>query len=221
MTRREVREALALGQFKAAIVATGSIEQHLEHLALENDIASSTFMAERVAERLYPQVLVTAPVSIGIAEHHMHSAGTLTAKPGTWLAVMFDAVESLVRHGVKNVLMLNGHVKNSAITKAALPQWQQFLEREHGGVDIRFHSYWEVLNEQFVNSVQKTPGFPAHAKEFETSITMHIRPENVRVDAFPYSEDAGVSASTAETGRKLTDKIVDGVELMVKEMLAK
>ena len=38
LTRRELREALAAGQFQTAIIPTGSIEQHLEHLAMEHDI---------------------------------------------------------------------------------------------------------------------------------------------------------------------------------------
>ena len=50
-TRREFREARAAGKFDVAIVATGSIEQHLEHLAFEQDIASSTRVAELTAER--------------------------------------------------------------------------------------------------------------------------------------------------------------------------
>ena len=111
-TRREFREALRAGSFRAAIIATGSIEQHLEHLALEQDIASSTHVAERAAEALYPSVAVVVPLSIGIAEHHMYFPGTMSAKPGSWLAVLFDAVESLVRHGITRVLILNGHGGN-------------------------------------------------------------------------------------------------------------
>ena len=109
LTRREFREARAAGHFDAAIIATGSIEQHLEHLAHEQDIASSSHIAEMVSERLHPNVVVAAPISIGISEHHMHSPGTLTAKPGPWLSVVFDAVDSLVRHGINKVLILNGH----------------------------------------------------------------------------------------------------------------
>ena len=64
-------------KFDVAVVATGSIEQHLEHLAFEQDIASSTRIAEMAAERLYPQVVLAVPINVGIAEHHMHSVGTL------------------------------------------------------------------------------------------------------------------------------------------------
>ena len=223
LTRKEVREALEAGWFKAAIIASGSIEQHLEHLALGNDIMSSTYVAERAAEQLYPNVLVAAPVRIGIAEHHMFAPGTLTAKPGSWLAIMFDAVESLVRHGIKNVLILNGHVKNAGVTRAALPQWVQFLEREHGKVDIRFHSYWELIPADFVAEVQSEPGYPGHATEFETSVTMHIYPENVRPDDIPASEKErpGPAAGSAAKGEKLVNRAVEGVAALLEEMLGR
>ncbi len=220
MTRKEIREALAAGHFKVVIVATGSIEQHLEHLALAHDIASSTHIAERVADNLYPNVAVAAPISMGISEHHMHSAATLTAKPGTWLSAVFDAVDSLVRHGIRKVLILNGHGGNRRPVYGVIGQWQGYLKREHGDVDLRFNNYWDVLAREFVAGVQDTPGFPGHAREFETSFAMHAFPENVRAEAIPCSEDEGAALATAEKGRLLVDKIVEGVTSLVEEMLA-
>ena len=220
LTRREFREARAAGHFDAAIIATGSIEQHLEHMAFDTDIAASTRIAEIVAERLYPQVVVAVPINIGIAEHHMHSAGTLTTKPGAWLSVVFDAVDSLVRHGIKNVLILNGHGGNWPPASGVLGQWNLYFEREHEGVDLRFNSYWDVLDKEFVERVQDTPGLPGHASEFETSVAMQLIPENVRVAAVPESQDEGASAATVQKGKLLLDEIVNGVTAIVQDMLA-
>ncbi|MBI4306227.1 MAG: creatininase family protein [Chloroflexi bacterium] len=220
LTRREFREALQAGHYRVAIIAIGSIEQHLEHLALVQDIASSTYLAERVAERVSPNVVVVAPVSIGIAEHHMKFAGTLSAKPGSWLAVMFDVVESLVRHGVKRVLLLNGHAGNVAPMQSAMPQWKLYFEKEHPEVDLRFHSYWDLLPAEFVTEVLDTGRFPGHATEFETSFTMHALPENVRIKAMPYSESPDVGAATAEKGRLIVEKTLDEITKVVEEMLA-
>jgi hypothetical protein len=140
MTRREFREALERGWFRTAIVATGSIEQHLEHLAMDYDISAASWVAEQAARRLYPQVVVAVPVSVGISEHHMLHPGTLTAKPGSWLAVVFDAVESLVRHGVRNVLILNGHGGNEAPVEGILRQWQIYFHLQHPEASVEFHS---------------------------------------------------------------------------------
>ena len=109
MTRREFREGIARGDFQSAIIPTGACEQHLEHLTTGHDIRHSSHIAREAAMNLHPQVAVTVPMNLGISEHHMVHKGTITAKPGSWLAVLFDAVESVIRHGVKNVLILNGH----------------------------------------------------------------------------------------------------------------
>ena len=64
LTRREFREAHEAGHFNSAIIPTGSLEQHLEHLALEHDTASACYIAEEVAKRLYPQVVVCTPLGV-------------------------------------------------------------------------------------------------------------------------------------------------------------
>lgn len=246
-TRREFREALQAGSFRAAIIATGSIEQHLEHLVFEQDIASSTHVAERVAEALYPNVAVVVPMSIGIAEHHMYFPGTMSAKPGIWLAVLFDAVESLVRHGISRVLILNGHGGNVKPVEGVIEQWRlqltsvygapipgdamegihthsdytdALLLRDETGVDLRFNSYWDLIPDEFANEVLDVGHHPGHAGEFETSFTMHAIPSNVRTDAIQYNHEVETAASTAEKGRVLIDKAVEGTTALLEEMLS-
>jgi hypothetical protein len=54
-TRKEFREALEGGVLKAVILPTGSTEQHNEHLAMINDTARVTLVAQKAALLLYPQ----------------------------------------------------------------------------------------------------------------------------------------------------------------------
>ena len=76
-TRREIRESLNAGKLKAAIIPTGSTEQHNEHLAMIQDTASALLIAKETALNLYPEVIVTTPVPIGISPHWMDRRGTL------------------------------------------------------------------------------------------------------------------------------------------------
>ena len=248
LTRREFRTALAAEHYQVAILPTGSIEQHLEHLALEQDIVSSTYVAEQVAERLYPNVIVAVPMSIGIAEHHMGFAGTLSARPGSWLAVLFDAVESLVRHGVRKVLIINGHGGNVAVIRSALPQWQLYFRNAHvekpefgedavasfshgdynrrvqetaqAPVDLRSCSYWDLIPRDFANEVLETGSMPGHAQEFETAVTMHAFPENLRPEAMAYNTSPNSAKATSEKGRVLIERAIEGGIALVQEMLA-
>src|SRR5688572_29984489 len=57
-TRKEFREAIEGGTLKVVILPTGSTEQHNEHLAMINDTASVTLVAQKAALLLYPQVMV-------------------------------------------------------------------------------------------------------------------------------------------------------------------
>ena len=217
LTRREFREALAEGRFRTAIIPTGSIEQHLEHLAMEHDIRMATHVSEQVARQLYPQVIVTLPIRAGISEHHMMHQGTVTAKPGSWLSVVFDAVESLVRHGVKNVLILNGHGGNEAPMYGIIRQWQLFFEAEAPEANVQFHSYWNLSRPQ-AEKLCKT-GVPGHAQEYETAMALAVCPENVRMQAMQEQEDRSPLDATAEQGRKLVDAAVNATRRYVEEMI--
>jgi len=66
-TRKEIREALEGGRLKAAVLPTGSTEQHNEHLAMIQDTASALLVAQQAALQLYPQVIVADPVPVGIS----------------------------------------------------------------------------------------------------------------------------------------------------------
>mgnify|MGYP003579648983 CR=1 FL=1 len=121
-TRREFRKRMQSGELKACIIPVAAIEQHLEHLAMEHDWRSVCHVAVAVAERLRPHVLVAEGLMAGISEHHMRHPGTLSLRPGTFLAVVADLVDSVVRAGFKNVLVLNGHGGNIATITAAFSE---------------------------------------------------------------------------------------------------
>ena len=166
---------------------------------MEFDMAAATHMAVEAAKRLSPQVVVTIPMVIGISEHHMEFKGTMTAKPGSWLSVLFDSVESLVRHGIKNVLILNGHGGNEGPVYGVLRQWQLYFHASDPKVNVHFHSYWNLSRE---TAEQHCTGrVPGHALDYETSMALALFPERVRQDALEGQEDQEPRKGTAEKGR--------------------
>src|SRR5579863_4887028 len=138
-TRREFRERMQAGELKACIIPVGAIEQHLEHLAMEHDWRSVCHIAVGVAERLRPRVLVAEGLMAGVSEHHMRHPGTLSLRPGTFLAVVADLIDSVARAGFKNILVLNGHGGNTAPVTGV---WEQFLRIDP--VNLHFLSYLDV-----------------------------------------------------------------------------
>ena len=208
LTRREFRQAIETGRFTTAIIVTGSNEQHSEHLAMEHDTASATYIAREAAKRLYPQVMVAVPMAVGISEHHMHHRGTLSAKAGGWLSVLFDAVESLVRHGVKNVLILNGHGGNTLPVKGVIDSWRYYLQNHFPEANLQFCSYWDLIPREFLEKHMQTNIIPGHAKEFETAIGLALFPENVRHDAMLELADKDPLLATAEKGRLFVEEAI-------------
>jgi creatinine amidohydrolase len=217
MTRREFREAMDAGKIKAAVIPVGSNEQHLEHLPMEYDMAAVAHVAVEAARRLNPQVVVTIPMVIGISEHHMGFKGTITAKPGSWLSVMFDAVESLVRHGIKNILILNGHGGNEAPMYGVLRQWQLYFRASDSSVNVHFHSYWNLSREEAEQHC--TGRVPGHALDYETSMALSLFPDQVRHDALRDQEDKEPLNGTAEKGRVFTEAAVSKTAEYVQGMI--
>jgi creatinine amidohydrolase len=182
-TRKEFREAIEGGGLKTVIVPTGSTEQHNEHLAMINDTASVTLVAQKAALLLYPKVMVATPVPVGISPHWMDRKGTLTLKKDTFLAVVFDICESLQVHGVKNILVLNGHGGNVAPLRQSVPDFARKL-----GIRIETNSYWDAFTPEIVKKYMASGKAPGHAAEFETSFAMAAFPERVHWEGVDYEK---------------------------------
>ncbi|MBT3269483.1 creatininase family protein [Candidatus Poribacteria bacterium] len=214
MTRVEAWERIESGAARVAIVPTGSIEQHLEHLTMGHDIRSATAVAEAVARRVYPAAIVAEPLRAGISEHHMaYRFGSVTLKPGTFHSVVWDACDSFVRHGIEHILILNGHGGNVAPMRGVVNQFRRYF-----GASIHFHSYWDFLPGDVAADGLVTGSVPGHAQEFETAMALHMFPDTVRIDAQALSTDEGVRVATAKSGEKLLEAIVAALTTQVEAM---
>lgn len=232
LTRRHVREHLAAGHFRGAMLPTGSTEQHNEHLAFEHDTASAVHVATQAALGLYAQVVVATPLSVGLSEHWMEWPGTLTLKPETFAAAAFDICQNLERHGIRHILIVNGHAGNGPLRQ----HMEDFSQRL--GIDVRFHSYWEAYDESLVQEVLESGDCPAHAAEFETSFALGAFPGNVHWEGVDYEAQsfgiqneqyrdrepvyarAARDLATAHKGRVLADVAIEWVSEKMREMLA-
>jgi len=218
LTRREFRSRMAGGELKACIIPIAAVEQHLEHLAMEHDWRSVCEIAFAVARRLSPHVIIAEGVMAGVSEHHMNHPGTLTLRPGTFLSIVEDLIDSLLRAGFRNVLVLNGHGGNIAPLQGA---WDQILRRHEA--NLHFLSYYELFTPEdakVLASGDRIPhDLPGHAQEFETSFALSRFPENVRAEALDDQPDPTPAMAKAKTGEVLFKRIVDRVAEFVTEMI--
>lgn len=237
-TRKEIREALEGGRLKAAIVPTGSTEQHNEHLAMIQDTASAVLVAQQAAIQLWPQVTVATPVAVGISPYWMERQGTLTLRPETFLAMVYDICDSLRRHGLKTILIVNGHGGNDKPLKDHVAEFRSKL-----GVNIDACSYWEAFaegaNREEAKKYMETgiENIPGHSAEFETSFALAAFPERIHRDGVDYEkvklnlkdpQDAAADRryyyeslkARAEKGEALIRIAVDWVADQLRRMIA-
>ncbi len=230
--RRYLRKALGSGTLQAAIVPTGSTEQHNEHLAMIHDTASALHVSRLAAVRLFPRVVVTTPLAIGVSEHWMDHKGTLTLRPEVFAEALYDVCDSLRRHGLKRVLIVNGHAGNIGPVRERLDSFRARL-----GINLDFCSYWEAYSPELVREVLESGECPGHAAEFETSFALAAFPENVDWEGVNYNaakltiSDAAHAAAdrkyheharlaAAQKGERLIDAAVEWVAQKLRRMLA-
>ena len=219
LTRREFRQRMQSGELQACVIPLGAVEQHLEHLAMEHDWRSVALIAERVARRLVARVLVAEGVLAGVSEHHMRHPGTLSLRPGTFLTVVGDLVDSMARAGFRHILALNGHGGNVEPCRGVWDQMQRL-----SGVNLHFLSYWDVLTFDDARDLLKggdrlPDDLPGHAQEFETSIALAAFPENVRQDMWTDQPDKKPSLATPSTGQEMLARITERVARYLQEMI--
>lgn len=168
----ELRELARLDAI--VIVPVASTEQHGPHLPTMVDVALVGEIAGRAARRTRGQQVIVAPVVwTGLAEHHMSLGGTFSLDYPEFFAVVRGICRSLVRHGFRRVLLLNGHGGNIAALTVAINEIGPELRAPIGTA-----TYWLLAAEAFKAILEKQSNV-RHACEAETSMMLALHPELV------------------------------------------
>lgn len=214
LTRKEFNDAVAEGTIQAGIVPTGATEQHQDHLAMIHDTVSVTEIARRVALRFWPRVVVTPTIAMSVSEHHMKVGGALTVRPEIHAEHVRDVCDSLIRLGVKKVMVLNGHGGNK---RANLEPKAPEAVRKLDEMGVRYVTYWETVSKEWYEANLELERSAGHAGEFETSVAWTLFPERIRTEAMTY--DNARKASAAKGGAIL-EAVVEGVAAEMAALLA-
>ena len=166
------------------IVPVGSLEQHGPHLPVEIDSLLGETVALRTARLAAEKekVLVLPMLWTGLSEHHMSFGGTITLDTDTFLAVLRCVCESVVRHGFRRIVLLNGHGGNENAMRVAADDLSPRLN-----VSIVQFTYWYAAAEAIAPLLEKQSGL-WHACEAETSMCMALHPELVAKDRIRLAE---------------------------------
>jgi creatinine amidohydrolase len=228
------------GGRRAMIIPIGSMEQHGHHMPLHVDVLLPTEFARRVAERI--DALVAPPFTYGYKSHQKsgggnHLPGTTSLDSSTLVAALKNVMTEFVRHGVRRIVLLNGHYENSWFIVEAIDLALKEI-RWDGISDVKIVvlSYWDFVDEQTISRLYPD-GFPGWAVEhggvLETSLMLALHPDLVEIEraihhppaTFPpyevypvkpeWTPASGTLSSpkeaTAAKGQILLDVCVDGI----------
>jgi creatinine amidohydrolase len=183
----------ALHAIRLAILPVGSCEQHGPNMTFETDTAIAQGLAEQLGQRLYPEALVVPVVPCGVSPHHMSFAGTITLRPETLEAVLWDVVASLKSHGLRHFLIVNGHGGN----RATLENLSRRLRREMGVLAATM--FYMSLAADVAKAGATTTRY-GHACEVEASVGLYLAPRTVMADRVAGQLKPAVHSHTEEYG---------------------
>lgn len=163
-------------QVDVALLPVGSIEQHGPHLPLDTDAFDADYLARQVAEACKsPKPLVLPLIPYGVSYHHEDFSGTISISPDTLSRMVYEIGMSAARHGILKLVIINGHGGNSP----ALHFAAQLINR-----DAHIFTCVDTgeSSDTDINAMAETPN-DVHAGEIETSTSLAVRPDLVKLKA--------------------------------------
>jgi creatinine amidohydrolase len=133
---------------------------------------------------MYPQAVLAPTINLGVSYHHMNFPGTITLRPETFIAVVYDVVWSLHQHGLRRFLILNGHGGNIPALGVVIVKL-----REELGVKAAWTSFTSLARDLLQERI--TSESSGHSCEGEMSQAMYLAPHTVRRSALTLGEFKG------------------------------
>ena len=161
---------------EVAVLPVGATEPHNLHLPYGTDTLTSTAIGRAActdANAKGANTVLLPSIPYGVDSNLMEFPLTINCRPSTQLALVSDVVDSLEQHGIRKMVILNGHGGN---------EFSFILRELYGttGVFLSLFEWWKAIGEER-KEVLEGPG--DHAEEMETSIGLHLFPELVDLSA--------------------------------------
>lgn len=171
--------------FVTAVLPFGATEPHNLHLPYGTDTFQSEAVGDRackLASERGARVLLLPTIAYGTETNQMAFPLAMNLNPTTLARVVADLVDSLARHGVRKLLLLNGHGGNDF-------KWMLREMYGKGPVHLFLCNWYKVAADRYPALFENAGD---HAGEMETSLILELEPDLVRLE----KADAGSMAST-------------------------
>lgn len=175
MTWPEVQDLLT--RTDMAVIPVPALEQHGLQGPIGTDFYNAVGKAQLIAQRT--DVLVVPILFPGNSPYHMGFPGTVTLSADTVQRVYFEAAQSLLRHGFRRILLLNGHGGNEVICQYVADR----INQETNGVAIELGEAATAFEERPSGMRRRSPVLDRHAGVPETSNSLYLTPNLVNLSA--------------------------------------
>lgn len=155
------------------IIPVASHEQHGPQDPM-GDYVLAEKMALMAAEAA--EAIVAPAVPFGYSDTFRCMPGGIQFRPETFRAVLEDVIDAFLPHGMRRILIFNGHHGNAALIHHVTHK----VRREHG-VIIPSLNFWGIVPASFPG-IAGPPGGKGHGGEPMSSVYKHLCPGDVRPD---------------------------------------
>jgi len=224
---------------EVAVLPVGAIEAHNRHLPEGQDLRHTTCVARRCCELAWKEceaVICLPAIPYGVDCNLMAFPLTIHVSQATLDAMVRDVVESLHKHGIRKIVIINGHGGNDFTP--LIRQIQSDLP-----VHVFVCNWWTVGQDRYGEIFEEPDD---HAGEFETSVALALYPGLVEPEvagdgqARPFrfealeqgwvwtsrdfsklNDSCGVgdpSRASAEKGRQYLDLVCDRISRFLGEL---
>jgi creatinine amidohydrolase len=152
------------------------------------------------------------PPWYGFSAHHMRFAGSITLRAETLMAVAEDVVGSLVKHGFRRFVIVNGHGGNGGVIDLIA---STLGYKHYGEARIAALTYFHLASGAIAALRRSGTGGMGHACEFETAMVQHIRPdlEKMELAATTYPDTGSQYLTTELLGASRVRTFLDFADL--------
>ena len=157
------------------LIPLGSTEQEGTHLPLGVDTLAAESLANEVAKET--DALVGPALPLGYSEWFLDFSGTISLKLETVTQVLREYASSLIHHGFRKLIFINGHTGNSAAVDVVARECTMNQNTQIAMVEI-----WKIANSLAKGIPDLKENAFKHAGEIMTSVMLYLHPDMVTMD---------------------------------------
>jgi creatinine amidohydrolase len=230
MTGHEFKEG-----YDKTILAVGSTEYHGEHLPYGTDTLVSEHLATEVAKNV-KGMLMLPPIPYGMSAHYSNFPIAISLSTETLMRVLREVFDSLWKHGLNRLIIVNGHDGNIPAIEAATNEYRA----EHPDFKmVVLSAWWAIAGQLLPEDTFEVWNGLGHGGEGETSMMLRVDPSLVDMEKAkgvvpdlpkhvvwkwtfdeitPYGVTGDPTKATPEKGAAMNDALVKLLVDLVEEL---